>query len=232
MTGLSLVSASLRLIGAIAPGESPEASEATDGLAALNRMLDSWSTEDLIIHTVTAEAPLTLTPGDASVTLGALGDITTRPVVIEKALIRDGSQDYPVRLLSLSEYASIGDKSLQSTYPASLFDDGGYPQRTLTLYPVPSAAKQLVLFTKRALTQIATLSTEISLPPGYERALVFNGAVELAPEYGKSVSAEVAKVAEESKATLKRSNHKPRYLRADDALLSSGGFNFYTGNSQ
>lgn len=224
MTGRDLVYASLRLIGASAPGESLDASEATDGLAALNALIDSWSNEGLIIHTVTAETPYTLTPSDGTITVGASGNITTRYQSLESALIRDGTLDLPpLRLLTLEEYAAIPDKSTQATYPLCLYDDGGYPQRTLTLWPVPSAAKALVLFTKRALTQISTLDTSISLPPGYERALKYNLAIDLATEYGRTVSAEVATTATESKAAIKRANLKPRYLSTGGIPAGSQG---------
>jgi hypothetical protein len=234
VTGRDLVSASLRLIGALAPTESPAAAEATDGLAALNRMIDSWSTESLLIYAYTAETALTLTPGDATYTMGASGDITTRPMSIEKAVIRDDSVspalDFPVQLLSLEEYAALSAKTTQTTYPYALYDDGGYPQRTLTLYPVPSAAKKLVLFTLRPLTTITTLDTSISLPPGYEEALVYNGAIRLAPSYGKATPAEVAAIASESKANIKRANYKPRYLRIEGIPADSRGtFDIMTG---
>jgi hypothetical protein len=232
VTGRDLVSASLRKIGVLASRESPAAQEATDGLAELNRMISSWSTEGLVVHAVTAETPLTLTPGDGTVTMGASGDITTRPVVIEKAAIRDGTTDYPLRLLSLDEYTAIPDKTVQSTYPGALYDDGGYPQRTLSLYPVPNAAKSLVLYTLRALTQIATLDTSVSLPDGYEDALVYNLALRLAPEYGKAVPDVVGMVATDSKAMIKRANEKPRYLRCDDIPAGQdvrSGYNIFTG---
>lgn len=232
MTGRDVVSASLRLIGASAPGESIDAQEAADGLAALNRMIGSFSNEGLMIHAITAEAAFTLTPGDSTVTLGTGGDITTRPQSIDAVVIRDGSVDYPVRILSLDEYASIADKTVQSTYPDALYDDGGYPLRTLTLYPVPQAAKQLVLFTRRALTAIADLDTSVSLPPGYEDMLVYNLAVRLAPEYGRAIPDAVGMVATESKASIKRQNHRTSYLRVDSALLPVGHFNIYRGDSR
>jgi hypothetical protein len=136
----------------------------------------------------------------------------------------------PVRLLTLEEYASIPDKTATATYPHSLYDDGGYPQRTIKLYPVPSAAHKLVLYTKRALTQIATLNTDVSFPPGYEEMCIYNLALRLAPEYGRPVSAEIAMVAQESKANIKRANHRPALLRCDDGLTGSGAFNIYTGD--
>lgn len=233
MTGRDLVSASLRLIGALAQGESLEASEATDGLAALNRMIDSWSTEGLIIHVITQENPLTLTAGDSTITMGASGDITTRPQSIESAIIRSGSTDYPpMRKLSVDEYARISNKGVQGI-PDSFYDDGGHPQRTITFYPVPAGTFQFVPFTKRPLTTITSLDTTISLPPGYERALVYNGAVEIGPEYGRPLDPRIEAIAIESKAAIKRANHRPSYLRCDDIPAGSrGAFDINTGDNR
>jgi hypothetical protein len=234
VTGRDLVSASLRLIGAIAPGESPEASEAKDGLYALNRMISSWSTENLLIYAKVREE-FTLTPGQAAYTMGSAANLnTTRPMAIERAAIEAQTTpaiEYPIRLLSQAQWAEIVIKDTQSTIPTDLFAEGTYPNETINLYPVPSAAHKLVLYTTKPLTEIATLDTVISLPPGYERALAFNGAIELAPEYGRPVSAEVAKIADDSKAAIKRANLRPNYLRVESALMSAGPFDIYKGDT-
>ena len=230
MTGLGLVTAALRLIGVVSSGETLQAEAATDGLAAANRMLGSLSNEKLAIHAITGETAFTLTAGDATVTMGTTGDITTRPQAIEAAVIRDGTSDYPVRMLTLEEFAAIPDKTVRATYPGALYDDCGYPRRTLTLYPTPAAAKQLVLFTLRELTQIATLNTALSFPPGYEEMLIYNLAVRLAPEYGKVIPAEVVEIARESKAVIKRQNHRENLLSVDSALTRGGRrYNIHTG---
>jgi hypothetical protein len=230
MTGRDLVTASLRLIGAVAPGESLEAAEATDGLSALNRMIQSWSNDSLMIHAVTAETALTLTPSDGTYTLGASGNITTRPIKIERALIRDAGTDYPLTELSAQEFTEISQKSITGR-PQYFYDDGAYPQRVITLYPIPSAADSLVLYTKRPLTEIATLNTDISLPPGYEEALIYNLAIRLAPEYGRATPQEVVLIAQESRAGLERVNQSKNagVLRCDDALTATGSFNINTG---
>lgn len=51
-TARDTVTTALRLIGALASGEEPEAAEAGDGLAALNRMLHGWKARGVdLAHT-------------------------------------------------------------------------------------------------------------------------------------------------------------------------------------
>lgn len=231
MTGRDVVSASLRKIGALASTETLAASEATDGLSELNRMIANWSTEGLAIFTRTREE-LVMTPGTAAYTMGAAGTFSsTRAIRLVEALIRDESNDieHPVSILALSEWASIHNKDTQAPYPRSLYADGGYPLETVTLYPVPSAAHKLVLYSEKPLSSITTLDTTVSLPPGYEDALVYNLAVRLAPEYGKQVAEIVVMIANETKANIKRANRKTAVLACDEAVAGRTTFNIYTG---
>jgi hypothetical protein len=234
MTGLDLVSASLRLIGAIAPGETPSASEITDGLSAINRMIDSWSTESLIIYADTREE-FTLTVGQQEYTMGPSGDFnTSRPLRFLQGTIKVETNtpavEYQLLFASLEEWVMIKQKGLTSNIPSYIYTENSYPLATVSLYPVPSVANKLVLYTQKQLTSIASQATVLSLPPGYEEALVYNAAVRLAPEYGKAPTEIVFAIANESKANIKRLNIKPAYLRVDDALIEPARFNIYTGD--
>lgn len=234
MTGRDLVTASLRLIGAAAPGESLDATEADDALNALNRMISSWSTESLIIYTRTRES-VAMTPSTATYTMGASGTYSsTRAQKIVHALVRDETvspaAEYPVKILSLEEWAGITQKGATAEYPHSLYHDGGFTQDTVTVYPVPTVAHKLVLYSEKPLSSISTLDTSVSLPPGYEEALIYNLALRLAPEYGRAVPDPVVMVATESKGAIKKANIRPHYLKCDPALVGSGGaFDIYTG---
>jgi hypothetical protein len=221
-----LIAGSLRLIGAVAPGDTLDAQEATDGLAALNAMIESWSLDKLLVYAIVREA-FSLTPGDGVYSMGASGDFNTpRPVRVEQALIRDETVtpaiEIPISIRTMEEWSGITVKDVQSPYPTDLYPEGTNPLETLNLYPVPSAAHKLVLYSWKPLSQIATLDTVLTLPPGYDRALKFNLAIELAPEYAKPAPAEVVKIASDSMAALKRVNHRPRYLRANDIPVAKG----------
>lgn len=234
MTGRDLISGALRLLGVLASGESPSASEATDGLSSLNDMLDSLSTERLMIPNTVREV-FPLVGGQQSYTMGPAGNFnTTRPIRIESALIQvpNGAStlELPLKILTEDEYASLILKQLQSTYPQFIYSEGTFPLETISLWPVSQAANNLVLYSQKQLTDVTDLSATIVLPPGYNRALRYLLAVELAPEYGKQIPEAVAVVALESKSNIKRLNSKPKYLQVDNALRSrSSMFNIFTG---
>ncbi len=236
MTGRDLITASLRLIGAIAPGESIPAAEATDGLAALNRMIDSWSNESLLIYAKVREE-FTLTASDGIYSMGTGGDFsTTRPVHIEEAAIEivsaSPTYEVPITIIrNATEWAAVISKDTTSELPQYLYAEGTYPTDTLNLYPVPTVANKLVLYSQKPLTTITALATSVSMPPGYERALIYNFAVEISPEYNRMVPDVVMQTAIDSKALIKRTNHKPSYLKCDPALLGKSSFNIYSGGS-
>jgi hypothetical protein len=235
VTARDLISASLRAIGAVASGESLAAQEATDGLAALNRLLSSWSAESLLVFT-RAEEAFALVPGTASYAMGSGATFnSSRPQRIDAAVIRDETQspkiESPVRILSLAEWAALRSREVQAAYPTALFASGSYPNETIQLYPVPSDAHKLVLWSWKPLTAIANLSDELALPPGYERALVYNLAIELAPEYGKPVSDRIEGIANEAKSVIMRMNERTEYLKIDGvpAGASSGSYDIFSG---
>lgn len=235
MTGRDLVTASLRLIGVLASGEAADSDEATDGLATLNRMVSAWSTEGLLIYSKVREE-LTLVAGTQSYTMGSSGDLnTTRPLKIEAAAIElqstSPAQEVPVKVITFQEWAAIRTRAISMSIPTHLYPDYANPLVTLNLYGNPSVAEHLVLYSWKSLTSISTLDTSLAFPPGYEEALVFNGAIRLAPEYSKSTRPEIVEIAKESKATIKRLNSKPYFLDCDSALMGGGGgFNIYTGD--
>lgn len=223
-TALDLIQASMRMIGVLASGESLSANEATDALSSLNRMLATWSNENLLIYSKTLET-FTLVSNQQSYTMGSGGNFnTTRPQLIENASLRTTSSstalDLPIEIIDKDQWASISVKSIASSIPTKLFVQSTYPLATLWLWPIPSDANTLVLWSWKTLSSIATTAATVDLPPGYEDAIIWNLAVRLGPEYGRPADPMVVAEAAESKAAIKRMNHKPQLLTIDSALLS------------
>lgn len=234
MTGGDLITASLRLIGVLAPGESLPAQEAIDGLAAINRMIATWSNESLFINAKTREV-FPLVVGQGVYTMGVGGNFnTSRPQKIENALLQILSTspvvELPIEIFNQDQFASITIKTLQSQIPTYLYPEGTNPLETLNLWPVPSQANNLVLYSWKPLAQIASLTTVLAFQPGFEEVLIYNGAIRLASEYGKTPSPLVIEIASSNKAAIKRMNTRPEYLQVDDALRSKPAvWNWMTG---
>src|SRR5689334_6075004 len=111
----------MRLIGALASGEALTSNESNDGLRSLNDLIDSWSTESLLIPNKVREV-FPLVPGQQSYSMGSGGNFnTSRPLKIENALIQFTSttpvSELPMKLLNKDEYANIIQKSLASSFP-------------------------------------------------------------------------------------------------------------------
>lgn len=232
-TVAEVIRGSLRLLGVLAASETPTAADEADALVTLNDMLDSWAGERLALF-ATLRSTHTLTVGLSPQTIGTSGTFnTTRPVRIDRASIIPGGQpgsEQAIRLLTDAEWQATQEKD-RSGVPSELWIEGACPLLKLHFWPVPSAADTLVLYSWQQLGPLASTADTFDMPPGYARAVRFNLAKELAPEYGVALSGEALSIADESKATLKRLNHKPSYLRSDPAILNGGMSSVITGTN-
>lgn len=220
-TARDIVSRAHRLIGVVKSGDAMSESYMQDGLTALNAMLESWQLEKLNIY-AWQDKTFTLVPGDATITLGATGNITTRPDHIEDIFITEGTIDYPVTLIERGRWDAIADKTTTSNIAELAYYEPSYTMGVLNLYPVPSRANTLHVVMWVPFTAFATLATAVSLPPGYERAITYNLAIEIAPEYERMASVEVQKIASDSLANVKRSNDRGIKSYTDLVLLIGG----------
>lgn len=208
-TALDIITNALQHLGVLAADEAPSASDAQKGLDCLNTMLDTWSTESLMVYTRVPQV-FSVVAGQAAYTIGTGGNFnTTRPIKIDAAANRDANgNDYSIEITNdPREYARIVSKTVRSSMTSVIYDDGGYPLKTLTLYPVPAdTTYQLVLWTWVALQSIADISDTLDLPPGYKAATEYNLPEFLAASFGRDVPNAVIGLAVKTKAQIKRVN--------------------------
>ena len=143
-----------------------------------------------------------------------------RPMKINQAYVRlnTGTQqqlDLPLVELTDNQFSSLAVKNTPSTFPFYLYDNGNYPLRTVSLWPVPQVDNTAVLWLMLPLVNFDDLDTPVDYPPGYERAFRFNLAVEVAAEWGKDVPDRVETAAINSKQELRKLNSVPQYMQTD-----------------
>lgn len=235
-TALDIIKRALRLLGVKATGEEVSATEGQDALKVLNQMLQQWSNERLMVYqNVNSTWPIT--SGNESYTIGASSDAswnTVRPLIWQNAsaFIRSSTSghniDDALTYYPNDKFQTIMQKDSESTYPFIWTCDHAYPLATIRLYPVPSTTLIFGISQAQQFDKLNALSDVISMPPGYESALGYNMAVELAPEYGVEIGTVIATKAEESKNNLKRTNTEPLLMVVDTELLGNGGvYNIY-----
>lgn len=195
-----LIKGAMQEIGAIASGESPTPDENKDVLRKLNAMLARWATKTLLIPASTSEN-FSLSAGTAQYTMGSGGTASSaRAIRIVDAFIRDSASiDYPVKIISQSEYNEIADKAVRSR-PYKLFYDAVYATGYINFYPTPDATETAYIESLKALSEISMsgITGTFNLDREYEEAVQLNLAIRIAPMFGKSVSVELASFAEEA----------------------------------
>jgi hypothetical protein len=228
------INGALRLLGVLAEGETPSAATSQDALAALNQMIDSWSTERLAVFS-TQDQVFSWPPGAISRTLGPTGDfVGERPILVDDATyFRDPSSgiSYGIKLINQQQYNGIAVKTVTSTYPQVMWVNMEYPDIYMAVYPVPTKVLEFHIVSVNPLTAPANLATVLAFPPGYLRAFRYCLACELAPEFGVEPSPTVMRVAMTSKRNLKRINNPDDIMSMPYSIVATRQrFNIFAGN--
>ncbi len=229
-TGNTIVSDALLELGVGSPGENLEAEIDNHALRVLNRMWSVWSAELAPVYQHTMDS-VTWTSGSASMTIGATGDLAVaRPVEIISMQSRVNSVDWTIDPISMEAYQQLTNKSETSSYPDFYAFDGTFPNATLYMWRIPSANLTVRITSKKPLTAF-TLAGTVTLPDGYEEALVSNLAVRLAPVHGKSAKPETINAAINSKRAIVNINDQSTDVFPDPGIPGLRTYNYPITNA-
>lgn len=202
-TGTILVQDALVQRGVIPENTAPSADQLASGLRWLNRMLDSWSNEISMLYSINTES-FPLTAGTASYSTSLLAN--GRPVSVDFMFVRLSNIDYEVKLVDNQTFNAVTYKPTPSV-PSICYYNDGFPNGTFNFYPIPYAAFTCFVDVLRVLSGPITATTDVVMPPGYEKAIVDNLAVYM--NYGLAPTQQMLNDARESRAVLKRRNYTP-----------------------
>ena len=231
----TMILRSMRLIGEKARGATLDANEQTETLAEFNTFLDAIPTERLLCYSMQQDS-LALSVSTSTYTIGTNGTFAvTRPTkIVDPCYARNSDgNDFPVKVIDAATYGLITDKSSTGTAPEYLYYDAGFSATstgTIHLYPAPQETYTLFINSWKQLGTVANLSTNLLLPPGYQLFLESNFAVHLAAGQ-VPVSAELAKMARDSRAAVKSLNLPSPVMRPDMLPSTTQGGNILTGGS-
>ena len=211
----NIVDSSLRLIGILGSGENPSGDESADALIVLNDFLEYWRTNRGLAFSMDRQVFTDIVVEQSTYTIGASGADWTleRPVKIEAASWiyntagASSPLEIPISILTFRQWQMVALKEVDSSIPYVLYYEPEFPLGKIHLYPEPDdATHDLAIYVRNVLAAVSALSATVTLPPGYSRALRYNLALDLAPEFGAQVPPGVERIAEQSLLAIERLN--------------------------
>jgi len=191
----SVLMGALKLAGVVGEGQTPAAYVIADALHSLNLMTDLWSSQGVFFPT---RETLAVTSGVSSYTIGTGGVFnTSRPVSVRDSHILIGTQEYPVKAITHSQYEGIGNKALTGR-PYLMHMLPTMPTGTIKLFPVPDANYSLILVSLKPIPTYTTASLPAAtgLPPGFDMAIEYGLAMIVAAQKGRTLSQPVYSIAD------------------------------------
>lgn len=177
--------------------------------------------------TMSQVATQTLTAAD-TITYTTPGDLAfARPLRFRSGFTRVTSSaaaglDYWFDIISFDRYNEIGLKTVSGPWPYLCAYQPTFPLGTLWIYPNPSTAGEVHLYTDLILSEFTDLTQLVNLPQGYNRSLKKLLALELCPIFGKQPSDQLLLQCKEARDLLKAQNASPVVtLRYDSDLIYS-----------
>lgn len=227
-TLLDLITDSISYIGQAGIGQSIAPEQAQQALRKANRMLQTWSIQKLVEYVVTVRTFL-LSTGVQDYTVGPTGATFTgtRPVFVESglALIPGTSMQNPMNMLDKTQWDALPDSGVvcgTNGAPSNLWPEYTYPNLSFHVSPIPSTPTTIKLGTWELLQQFSAITDVVNLPPAYEKAIMYNLAVEIAGDYDAPVSPDLAALAADSLNSIKTNNaQKLRGALGETQNLSS-----------
>lgn len=176
-----IIAAAYRKIGVLSFGQEMDAEQLEEGVFALNLVVQDWENRGVflwcrqILTETLVAATATYTPTDPAI------------IAVERAFLRatSDSTDDEIEVLSLDDYMGITNKT--DTGRPRVLHFNLKQSASFTLWPIPDAAAAadytLVYLGVSRLKDWDTAGGSGDIPSKYQRALVYDLAVELAPDH-------------------------------------------------
>lgn len=178
-----IIKRALRLIGALAQGESPTTDQVTEAAVALNGLVKAWQADGMPLWAI-KERNVPLVAATNTYTL-----TTPKPLKVLQAWYRNTTSnvDVPMRVITRDEYNRLGNKTSSGT-PIQIYYEPRRDDGVLHVFPTPSATDVTsvsIYLVYQAPFEDFDVSTDTpDFPQEWYDAITYGLACRLAPEYG------------------------------------------------
>jgi len=181
-----IIKRALRLVGALAQGETPSPNQVSEAATALNGLVKAWAADGMPLWAIT-EMTLTLVAGQSTYTVS-----NPKPLKVLQAWNHNvtSNVDIPMRIITQAEYNILGNKTSAGN-PIQVYYSPNRDNGDFHLFPVPTTVEQAAN-TLHYICQIPfqdfNASTDApDFPQEWYDAVTYGLATRLAPEYGLDI---------------------------------------------
>lgn len=240
----NLITDAMLELGVAAAGQPITADQAVTPLSRLNQIFDNWNAQAEASYVIRFDE-FVLVPDQGDYTIGSSAnapDFETshaRPVSVLGANLILDDGDTPIRQpITVRDYQWWQDeivREITSTIPTDLYYAPDWPNGVLHFWPVPTVAYGVEIISNNAFSDGLTLNDELSLPSGYQNAVMLTLAEDIASAFGTQPTPLTTKKAAQARARIFRNNVlSPRIATYDAGMEGPRGgarpsFNWLTG---
>jgi hypothetical protein len=228
-TARLLIQDALEEIGVGNPGDLTSAADIQLGLRVLDRMLNAWAADETTLA-VSNRVTATIPSGTSTMTIGPLGTINTqRPVWIDTInYVVPGSTppvEVPMGRMTDQQYQALSIKTLSSSLPTQYYYQTSVTSvlGSIFFWPTVDQNVDVVLYLPAAVSEPTTLTTVLTVPPGYQDAIHYDLAYRLCGPFGRPIPDGLPQLRQNALMVMKRPNQEPMILGVDQALVPSYG---------
>ncbi len=242
---VSTINDALYELGVVDVTEEPSPEDSAFALRTLNRIMDGYNTQNLIIphlHQIEysdktewnsstieisnfAGEEISPFPNDANATQHEK-ILSNPPMDVQQLFFRDAtvdSIDYICTPMTQREYAQLAYKGIVGIPTKYYIVRNSPTSMVISFNAVPQAGLRLVVFGKLPHRTDFEPMDDIQWGAGVEKMLLARLAVELAPSYHIEPSAITVGKAMEAENTVKAFNYQPMSIKSDIGLMKNRG---------
>lgn len=184
-----IIKRALRLVGALAQGETPTTDQTTEAAAALNGLVKAWQADGMPLWAIKSYN-VPLVSGTKDYTIGVGQSVNTpKPLKVIQAYNHNltSNVDVPMRIITRQEYNILGNKT-SSGNPIQVYYEPLNEYGILHVFPVPSTVEQsanvITIYYQRPFEDFDVSTDTPDFPQEWYDAITYGLATRLAPEYG------------------------------------------------
>jgi hypothetical protein len=191
-TRADIIKTALRKCGALGDWESPTTEQTTAAALALQMLVKAWQSQGMPVWVIKEQAiPSTnLAGGTVNIGVGQTINVA-KPLKVLQAFLRRDDLDTPLDIWDRWNFNTLVNHGIEGT-PTILYYQPLLNYGTLFCYPLPDAATQtdtsVVIHYQAMFEDMDSDSNDLAFPPEWTKAVTYQLAVDLAPEYGLSIN--------------------------------------------